>query len=337
MTYLQKLSRNELFTRLQLIRTLDPLTDAVYKRVEEERHRNQSDDEHLAQPWHVSFHASSFPGDDPLACPRKALYTLMDFAREAGDRKARTLPFDRSARTIMAAGKAIELELVQTYADAGILLSSKPGEPQTMFVWPEAWLTGTVDCVIQLATSKLAVPIEIKTKYQAAIDRMKLGARGPDSAHVSQLKAQLGLIYHAMKAGSVWPGLKPPNHGYLYYLSRDKPSDTAEFRIDLDLRFFETGIQRLKEWKEFFLDDVLPESPKGRRSNNFGHPMGAADFKWSQMPCQFCDYKRTCQLDFRQDIHKLSESVGIDRTRVYRDGYDPAETRNRVLATWGKG
>ena len=165
---------------------------------------------------------------------------------------------------------------------------------------------------------------------------MKLGGRGPDEPHVRQIKAELGFVYHAMKAGAVWAECDPPTHGYLFYLSRDRPSDTAEFRIDLDLRFFETGISRLREWKQAFLDDVLPEKPKGRRSNNFGHPMGGADFKWSQLPCQFCDYKRTCQLDYRQNIHKLTESVGIDRTRVYREGYDPAEARKRVVATWAE-
>jgi hypothetical protein len=334
--YLRRLTRNELFTRLQLVRALDPLTDDVYRRVEEKRHRDQSDDENLALPWHVSFHASQFPGDDPQACPRKALYTLMDFAREAGDRKARNLPFDRASRTIMSAGKAVELELVQTYADAGILLSAKPGEPQTMFVWKDAWMTGTVDCVIRWLDTTLVVPVEIKTKYQAVIDRMKLGARGPDANHVAQLKAQLGLIHHAMQAQSVWSDLTSPTHGYLFYLSRDRPSDTAEFRIDLDLRFFEAGINRLKQWKQWFVDDVLPEESKGRRTNNFGHPMGASDFKWSHLPCQFCDFKRTCQLDYRQNIHRLSESVGIDRTRVYRETYDPDETRNRVFATWGE-
>ena len=330
--YLPKITRNELFTRLQLIRNLDELTDNVYKRVEEQRQRNHSDEDHLALPWHVSFHASAFPGDDPLVCPRKALYTMMDFAREAGDRKATNLFFDRNARTIMAAGKAVELELVQTYADAGILRSAKPGEQQTMFVWADAWMTGTVDCVLDWM--KMAVPVEVKSKYQAAIDRMKLGIQGPDQSHIRQLKAQLGLVYHAIKAGSVWADLKPPDHGYIFYLSRDRPSDTAEFRVDLDLRFFETGIERLKQWREWFLEDILPEFPKGRRSNNFGHPMGAADYKWSQQPCQFCDFKRTCQLDYRQNVQKLSESIGTERTRVYRQDYDPAAARASVIAIW---
>ena len=192
---MKKLSRGELWNRLQLSRTLDPITDAAYKQVEERKHREQLDDDPHGQPWHVSFHASKFPGDDPKACPRAALYGLMDFAKEAGDRKARTLPFDRASRTIMAAGKGIELELVQTYSDAGILLSAKPDdEVQTGFEWPEAWLTGSVDCVIKWPGYELVVPIEIKTKYQAAIDEMKLAKRGPDISHIFQLKTQLALV-----------------------------------------------------------------------------------------------------------------------------------------------
>lgn len=331
--YLQKLSRSELLTRMQILRPLDDLTNHVWKAVEEKRWREQSDDSPHGDPWHVSFHASKFPGDNPGACPRAALYGLMDFVREAGDRKARNVPFDRAGRTIMSAGKAIEVELVQTYADAEILLSAKPTDKiQTGFEWADAWLTGSVDCVI--SWHGMAMPIEIKTKYQTVIDDMKLGKRGPDLAHIFQLKTQLALVYFAMKSGKIWKGYEPPKYGYIYYLSRDRPSDTAEFRVDLDLKFFHEGVARLKQWKQFFLDDVLPEEPKGKRTTNFGHPMGDAGFKWSQLPCQWCDFKKTCQLDFRQSTTKLSESVGIDRTRVQRKEYDPEEARKRVIERW---
>jgi CRISPR/Cas system-associated exonuclease Cas4 (RecB family) len=332
---LNKLSRGELFTRLQVSRELDPVTDMAYKLVEERKHREQLDDSPHGDPWHVSFHASQFPGDDSYACPRRALYGLMDFAREAGDRKARTLPFDRKSRTIMAAGKAIELELVQTFSDAGILLSAKPSdEVQTGFQWPEAWLTGSVDCVIQWPETRRVVPIEIKSKYQSAIDEMKLAKRGPDLSHIFQLKTQLALVYYGQQNGGLWSDLDPVTHGYIYYLSRDCPSETAEFRVDLDLRFFEKGIARLKQWIAWFREDHLPEEPKGKRTTNFGHPMGAVGMKWSELPCAWCDYKKTCQLDFRQNIHTLTESVGVNRTQAAREHYDPEEARGRVYSRW---
>lgn len=337
--YLSKLSRREFFTRVQAVRELDPITDWAYKHVEQIRHEQQLDDNPHGDAWHVSFHASKFPGDDPLACPRASLYSLMDFAREAGDRKARTLPFDRASRTIMAAGKAIELELVQTYSDAGILLSAKPDEKiQTGFIEKIAWLTGSVDCVIQWPNTSLVVPIEIKSKYQKAIDEMKTGKRGPDIAHVFQLKTQLAMIYRTMEAGEIWEqqDLDLPTHGYIYYLSRDKPSDTAEFRVDLDLKFYDEGIAKLKEWKQLFLDGILPEFPKGKRTTNFGHPMGEKGFKWSQLPCQWCDYKKTCQLDFRQSITSLEESVGVSRTQAVRKTYDPKVAIAAVKARWSE-
>jgi CRISPR/Cas system-associated exonuclease Cas4 (RecB family) len=335
--YLRKLARVEMFTRLQVVRPLDDLTNAVYKRVEEKKHREQLDDNPHGDPWHVSFHASQFPGDYPLACPRAAVYGLMDFAKEAGDRKARNVPFDRAGRTIMAAGKAIEIELVQNYADDGILLSAKPSdEHQTGFQLKAAWLTGSVDCVVAWPGLDMAVPIEIKTKYQSAIDEMKLAKRGPDLKHIFQLKTQLALVRIAMAESNLWSEYKPPTHGYIYYLSRDRPSDTAEFRVEYDKKFFEAGIKRLMQWKQLFLDDVLPEKPKGKRTTNFGHPMGAEGFKWSQLPCQWCDYKKTCQLDFRQSKTALSDSVGIDRTKAARPGYDPAEAIKRVQERWAE-
>jgi hypothetical protein len=333
--YLSKLSRREMFTRLQVVRELDPVTDWAYKHVEEINHREQRDDNPHGDPWHVSFHASKFPGDDPKACPRAALYSLMDFAREAGDRKARTLPFDRKSRTIMAAGKSIELELVQTYADAGILLSAPPDQKiQTGFVEKIAWLTGSVDCVIQWPKTELVVPIEIKSKYQQAIDEMKLSKRGPDIAHVFQLKTQLAMIYRAMENDEIWSNYDLPTHGYIYYLSRDKPSDTAEFRVDLDLKFYDEGIAKLKKWKQWFLEGVLPEFPKGKRTTNFGHPMGAEGLKWSELPCAWCDYKKTCQLDFRQSHFSLMDSIGIERTKRMREHYDPEKAIEEVKARW---
>jgi hypothetical protein len=46
-------------------------------------------------------------------------------------------PFNRQGRTVMERREGIEVELVQTFADAGILLSAKPDDPmQTGFEYP---------------------------------------------------------------------------------------------------------------------------------------------------------------------------------------------------------
>ena len=333
-TTLRKQSRPGMFTRIHAVRFLDPLTDRAYKQVEKHKHQNQLDDDPHGHPWHTSFHASQFPGGE-MPCPRKAVYGLADFAQEADDRKARSTPFDRTSRTIMAAGKAIELELVKTYQDAGILLSAAPDEEiQTGFSHPESWLTGSVDCVIKPPDWNKPLPIEIKSKYETAIQEMLVGARGPDENHVFQLKVQLALIALEQKRGGLWSDLEPVTHGFIFYLSRDKPSNTAEFRVDLDMRFFEVGVERLLTYKGYFHEEVLFENPKGKRSSKFGHPMGGSGFKWSQQPCAWCPFKKTCQLDFRQEITDLSESVGINRSRLARKHYDYKKARQRVLDRW---
>jgi CRISPR/Cas system-associated exonuclease Cas4 (RecB family) len=321
---LRKLTRMEMLTRLQIARKLDPFTNELWKKVEEKRWRDQMDDEPHGHPWHVSFHASQFPGDDPKACPRQSLYRMMDLPQ--------TEPTSRWLRSLAEAGKALEIMLVQVYEDAKVLISAPPSEEiQTGFKVEDAWLTGSVDCVIQPPGTNKPLPIEIKTKYQRVIDEMKLGLKGPDDNHVSQLKTQLGLVRYAQEKGELWADMEPVTQGYIYYMSRDNPSDTAEFRVDYDRKFFEAGIAKLKQWKQMFLEDVLPELNPGKRSSKFGHPNG---WRWSQTPCQFCSYKKTCQLDFREGVTSLSESAGVNRAKLVRENYDLDKARERVKARW---
>jgi CRISPR/Cas system-associated exonuclease Cas4 (RecB family) len=323
---LRKLSRNEFFTRMQVIRFLDPMTEEIWKEVENQRLVEQTDDSPHGNPWHVSFHASQFPGDDPMACPRQALYQMMDFPRGV---------FSRRSRELMAAGKAAEIELVKTYHEAGILISAPPDEEkQTGFVYEDSWLTGSVDCVIKPPNWNKPLPIEIKTKDRETIERMLIGAQGPDDTHIAQLKVQLALI--ALQQKEIWPGLDPVTHGYIYYLCRgdkkgEQKTPNAEFRVDLDMRFFEVGVARLKEWRMFFEEDVLPELNPTKRGSKFGHPNG---WRWSYPPCNWCPFKKTCQLDFQAGETQLSQSVGINRAKLVREKYDPVKARERVKKMW---
>jgi hypothetical protein len=341
---LRRLSRRELFSRMQLIRVIDPVTDEAYKLVEAQNHRDQKDDSPHGHPWHVSFHASQFPGDDPMACPRAALYQLADFPAPE--------PFNRNARTVMAAGKAIEVELVSTWADAGILLSAHPDEPvQTGFELSDAWLTGSTDAVILRPRTNWPTPVEIKSKYQADIDLMRVGAKGPDDKHVSQIKTQISFVRLAQERGEIWTGLDLCDHGYIYYLSRDKPSVTAEFRIDHDPTFFEAGLARLKEWKGLFLEDVLPELKPPKKVTTRSHPNG---WRWSYQPCQWCldPATRVLTTDLEWvpigELNEGDELVGFDEDRgqKYRTHYGPstverftrfeAPERLRIYTDFGK-
>lgn len=322
-TYLRKLSRGEMLTRMQITRALEPITNAAWKRVEEKRWREQLDDDPHGHPWHVSFHASQFPGDG-IGCPRQALYRMADFPRPE--------PTSRWLRATAEAGKAIEVTLVNIYHEDGLLLSAPPSEKiQTGFEITDAWLTGSVDCVIRWPGTNRPTPIEVKTKYQRVIDAMKIGKQGPDGNHVFQIKVQLALARHAQVTGQLWGDMDPITHGYIYYLSRDEPSDTAEFRVDLDEKFFEAGIAQLKEWQKFWEAEELPEFKPGKRTSKFGHPHG---WRWSYAPCQFCSFKKTCQLDFREGITSLPESVGVARAKLAREDYDYEAARERVAKRW---
>lgn len=321
---LRRLTRQEFFTRFQLIRTVDPVTASAYKEVEDALWRSSDGDSPHGQPWHVSFHGSQFPGDDPLACPRQALYRMMDLPKAE--------PFTRRSRTVMSAGKYAEIELVGTWHKAGILLSAPPeSEIQTGFEWPEAWLTSSVDSVILPPRWNKPLPVEIKTKDHETIEKMQIALRGPDDGHVSQIKVQIALVRHFQE--ELWPGLDPVTHGYIYYMSRDNPSNTAEFRVDYDQKFFEMGIERLKQWRGYFLEGVLPELKPGKRSSKFGHPHG---WRWSYVPCAWCDWKKTCQLDFREGVESLADSVGIERAKLVHEDYDYEAARQRVFQRWDK-
>jgi len=327
-TNLRRLSRRELFSRLQLIRELEPIVDDAYKQVLRRRWRDQTHDSPHGHPWHVSFHASQFPGDDSMACARQALYRMMDLP--AGD------PPSRRLHMTAEAGKAIEVDLVTIFHEHGILISAAPHEDvQTGFVIPEVRLTGSVDSAIVMR--RRPVPVEIKTKHESVIREMRLGRLGPDDSHVKQIKTQLGLVRAAQEAGELWSDLKLCDHGVIYYLPRDTkytpqfPVETAEFRVDYDPVFYETGLEQLKRFRAYWDEEILPELKPGKRTTKFGHPNG---WKWSKPPCQFCSYKKVCQLDFRGEVTDMSESHGIEEAKLIRPDYDYSEARNRVESRW---
>lgn len=274
---------------------------------------------------------SQFPGDDPMACPRESLYRMMDFASADG-------AASRRLHLTAEAGKAIEFDLVSILHEDGILISAPPdAEKQTNFMDAEAWLTGTVDSAIIHRNKPL--PIEIKTKHESDIEKMRLGVKGPDDKHVKQIKTQLGLVRAAQEMGILWENHDLCDGGYIYYMPRDTkyaprdPVPTAEFFVEYDARFFEGGLAKLKQWKAYFMEDVLPELKPPAKITSRSHPNG---WKWSQQPCQWCKFKAICKLDHQQGIVALSESVGINRTQMVRPHYDPDEARKRVIERWEK-
>jgi hypothetical protein len=324
-TTLRKLSRAEFFTRLQLVRTIEPVVDLAFQIAEDRIHQEQLDDAPHGNPWHVSFHASQFPGNNPMACPRQSLYRMMDFPDPQ--------PTSRKLRQTGDLGKQFEVTLVNAFYAADMLLSSPDPDKQTGFELPEAWLTGSVDMVIQLPGGNMPIPVETKQRKHEVVREMMLG-RGPFLDHVSQVKVEIGFVRLYQKMGLLWPDMDLCSHGYIYYGSRDDPDGTtAEFRIDHDEAFFNDGIEKLKRWRTYFEEDHLPELDPGKRTTIFGHPHG---WKWSKQPCAWCSFKKTCQLDFREGTTQLSNSNGVNRAKLVRKNYNVEAARQRVKARWAK-
>ena len=364
------MTRREFYTRIGLSQDIDALTQAAYDfNIAKQQEKPDIGAAH-EDPWHISFHGSAFPGDNPRACGRRAIYRMMDIPRP--------LP-PRWLIQIADAGKDIEDRIVQNWHDAGYLLSSPPYDyrgrknPQTQFEDPEVWLTSTVDSIVLFPTSGTGRVCEIKSKWADDIHAMFNLYRGPDPAHIFQVKAQIGLAHeegprevkrcynsgrlsivigrHKGVEISVCPEhmhdeclrpetVLPPESGSLYYVSRDHPTDTWEFFFDYDPQFMIEGRKQLASWKRWFIEGLLPQT--NLEDKRFSHPMG---WTWTKSkkdplsPCEWCDYGDLCREDHRKAVAqgkpiKLSESAGIEAAREVRAGYDFDLVQMAVLKRW---
>ncbi len=307
------ITRQHLYEELGLIQVVERATAAAMKVVEERTWHGDLDSSPHGAPWHTSFHVSAFPGDNPKACGRAALYSLLKIPKKE--------PIPRSGRGVMEVGKAIEEMLVETWHKAGILLTEPPSAPiQTQLRFPELWLTGGVDAVIRPEGWSRGHVCEVKSKDQEVIMAMKRGERSFDPQHRLQLMPYIWLAGRA--ASFLWPDIDGVDSGSIYYVSRQQPHMTHEFFFRLDEQCIRLGQKKLAEWREFYLAGKLPPRDK--------------DWGWSDTPCKFCDWKRdTCKPDDKAKVEDLSESHGIEFAKsVYSDGYDYEETRKRVLKRW---
>ena len=132
------------------------------------------------------------------------------------------------------------------------------------------------------------------------------------------------IIVLANKYGKdYWPKLDDCIAGSLLYVSRDNPSITKEFKFKFDSEWWDKGIQRLENWKSYFIDEVLPEKPE--------------NFMWSKGACQYCKFKKHgCKPDFQEGVTKLEKSNAINWAAELRGEYNYEETRQAVLSRWIK-
>jgi hypothetical protein len=379
------LSRGEFFARIGLLREIDPLVDLSF-RFEEQRNAGKSDRGAAAEhDWHVSFHGSQFPGDDPKACGRQSLYRMIDMPRSTGS----YLFSHRKLTQVADAGKDIENRLVMRWHNAGFLLSPAPVDPfgrpqlQQHYEEPSVWLTSTVDSIVLWPRSVMPVVAEVKTKYADVIRDMKRLIHGPDEKHIRQLKTQIAMVHADMTENprtvlrchntdrmaipilmtpqeygegykdavphtkvAIWcpqhrtteclyeSELVPPEYGFLYYVSRDNPIDTHEFYFEYDPKFYEAGLERLRDWRQHFINDELPQT--NFKDKRYAHPFG---WKWGEQPCEWCDFGNECRVDMRKSLEegrslKLSESEAILEAQAIRPDYNFDLVRAAVFKRW---
>lgn len=301
----------EMLRKLQVVKPVDNILEQQYAAEEDEYLRREREVNARADTWHQSFHASSFPLDPDTACARKALYGLMALPADE--------PVSRYGRAIMESGQNIEDMVVRRFRDAGVLLSRNDGAAQqTNFRIRAYWLSGHVDSIINL--SNRAHVVEIKSKKHAHVEEMRSAKRGPDPQHRAQAMTymwfarlaheQLGFKTEPCKAGSI------------LYVSRDAPGYTAEFWIDFDEDAFRAGLDRLKAWKESYINGVLLP----RRS----------EFFWTKPPCQWCDFKKVCKADDQDGVSQLSKSHAVTRATQLVAEYDFDTIRRGVIESWEK-
>lgn len=358
------ISRMELFSRLGVIKLVDPMIEAAYERQEEAIWRGDLDSSPHGAPWHTSFHASEFPGDNPYACPRAALYTLMNVPKNE--------PIDRRGRMYMDAGKNLELELVRRFGSSGWLLSADQtsgDDYQTNFSDDLTWLSGSPDVIVIPPGWDRGHVVEIKGKgvrrpprYRELIDpiaEMRSMREEPTEKHVRQIKTYIGLAnreFH-LRVPYVWVcqsdwrvlavqqtaevvdtpecptceggcqrliEMRPVVDGTLLYAALDDATVTHEFLYSHDAKGFEEGRRKLTAWKDAFARGDLPERP--------------SDWMWSKDPyqCRWCPFKRdVCKPDDKAGIGRLRDSHAIPAAAAIRPGYDYDATRRAVLDRWG--
>jgi hypothetical protein len=286
--------------------TLDKWTHEAYKQEEERKWREDT-------YFTSSFHASSYPGGEKN-CRCRALYKLMNIPELE--------PISPRGIGVMGVGKAVEEQIVERWAKMGILLGPQPPK-QLKIEFEDLWLSGYLDAVLDLRPEwNYVLPVEIKTKKNKVIEYMKVGGQSYDEQHYYQLQAYiLWCIRNHREMGWDKLDLMPAQGGIIYYVSREDPRNTHEFYIEFDETLAREAADKLKYWKQCFLDDVLPERPK--------------DMKWLDPACcKWNPYKKLCKADYKEGIVKLSESNAVKFAKEHNPSYNVEDIKKKVRERW---
>ncbi len=261
---------------------------------------------------------SSFPGSDPLACSRKALYRMMAFPPDG--------PTDTGVMAAGEAGSDLENRIVERWHRFGVLLSAPPqADHQTVFANKDVWLTCALDAVLDRRPHfKYVHPVDVKSVNHAALLQIAKGQKTPDPRYIRQVHVQTFFCrtFHDLLVPKEkeFNDLLPAVGGSLYYVSRQMPRTAVEVWIPYDGNELVSGIKRLQDWKENFEGDELPER----------NP----DWRWMMDPCRSCNFKQTCRKDCFDGVSELSKSNGVNLSKERYKEYDTEIIVKDVLDRW---
>lgn len=257
-----------------------------------------------------SFWGGAFPTGDQLHCGRKALYSLMN---TPSDEKIKPL---REATA--QAGFDVEKRITILWHQAGVTIA----EDQLRLQVPEYWISCALDAVLDLRPEWPGViPADVKSKSNDVIKELKVGLRDIEPAHYAQICAYIFVCRrHHERMGWDKLGLEPASAGFIYYVSRDNPSNGVAFWVEPDEEEIQQALATLTIWREAFVEGELPDRPKA--------------WRWMEQPCKWCDFKKLCKADVTHKITNLMDShVVKDGKRVDKE-YDPEEVHSKVLKRW---
>ncbi len=312
------LSRRELFLKCGIV---PPPGPRLHKRTIQ-AYQDLSRESLNTGRFHSSFWGGSFPAGKATQCGRLALYTLLNLPE--------TEPDHPKLVATSLSGKAAENQITYRWAKAGISITGvaipddeeQPRE-QLRLQDPSCWLSCAIDDVLDLRPDWPAViPVDIKSKPDRTIEEMKVGAAGIDPRHYAQVVAYVHVCrLHHEAMGWDKLGLEPSAGGFIYYCSRDNPSNAIEYWVEYKEEEVEHAIEMLSEWRELFISKQLPERPKA--------------WRWTEQPCKWCDLKKRCKADVQAGVTDLFASGAIEIAKESDDKYDPESIHKKVRARWG--
>lgn len=333
-------SRKELFARLGIID--HPDAPSLHK-LTIKAWQMRGDHEMENGRFRTSFWGGMFPaGIDEKHCGRKALYGLLNLPKTLDEKPSPHL------LATSRAGSDVEAQITALWDKLGISLvqichtEKQEIDPETKqpvvclkggigcpvdhsqqlrLQDPRYWYSSAIDDVLDLRPEvNFVVPVDIKSKKEDVLNSIKRN-QVADPKHKAQV---IGYIHVCRlrheEMGWDKMGLERSQGGFVYYVSRDNPSNAVAIWVPYVEEEVAGALALLEEWRDSFLKNQLPQRPK--------------DWRWTENPCKFCDFKKRCKQDNKDGVTDLFESTTIKIAQRQDPDYDPEAIRQKVIERW---